>query len=127
MRTLKTVSVVAALVLATGAPADARTRQVESFIRRIEVSIDRDGRVEKIEGVIDAKTDRCVDDRDVAVYADPYGASKLFGDANTDDDGSFEVRGDGASDVEYAIAVFRVRRDRLTCLGKGVVTSAGTS
>jgi hypothetical protein len=124
MRTLVAASLCAVLVLTGAVPVTARTRPVESFVRHVDISFDHDGRVEKIEGVVDAKTDRCVGDRDVAVYVDPNGSSRKFGETKTDDDGDFSVRGDDAAGLDYAIAVFDVRRDRLRCLGKAVVVRA---
>ena len=121
------VAAVAALTLVGAAPVDARTRRIESFVRDVEWSTDLDERVDQIEGVVEAKTDRCIGDRDVEVYADPHGEARLFGRANTDDDGSFEVQGLDAADLDYAIAVFAVRRDRLRCLEKGVVVRIDAS
>lgn len=126
MRTLKALSVGAVLVLAGAAPADGRTRPVESFIRHVDVSTD-DERVEQVEGSVESRVTRCVKDRHVAVYADPNGRSRLFGETTTDDDGSFDVRGDDAAGLDYAIAVFSVRRDRLRCLGKAVVRHVDAS
>ena len=121
MRTLTALSVIAVLVLAIAAPADGRARQIESFIRDVDVSTDFDERVDRIEGVVEAKTDRCIDDRRIAVYVDPHEDSRLFGEARTDEQGDFDVRGTGPTGVDYAIAVFRERRGGIRCLGKGIV------
>ena len=127
MRTLKTASVIAALVLVAAAPADGRTRKIESFIRHVDVSTDEDV-VERIEGTVQAKTDKCIGDRRVAVFADPHGDEpKSFGEATTDDDGDFDVTGTGPTDIDYAIAVFRERRDGIRCLGKGIVIHVDAS
>lgn len=121
MRTLTALSVIAALVFAGAAPADGRTRHIETHIRDVDVSTDFDDRVDQVEGVVEAKADRCIDDRRIAVYADPHGNPRLFGEAKTDEQGEFDVRGTGPTGVDYAIAVFRVRRGGIRCLGKAVV------